>query len=728
MLRERDDFTSIRANPWTGRIRLVYPPGLEEPEIVEILESTVGAAVAAVGRSAPRAMEPADRGNAAARAGVAPHRRSSKWVAPVAVVGGGLGVVLAAHVAHRATELFPARVVRGGLLVWLVTSAALVWSSLSEADDLVKLRRRHAIRELLRFAKPYRRQLVASHVANLASRSATIATLYLIGATVDAVTSPSKTVVLGRGLLARRVTLVQLAMLFGGVIVVGGALEYYSQRVFMRTAHKIAHDIRIKLHAHIQSLEFHELANTNRGVYLTLLNEDINRIVLLFSSYWMVSRELGMSISAMGGFYIHHPGFAGMVITPLPSLILLGRFLEGRIRGRFSTARTLAADLGGELSSALDGIETIRANSRERASSQWISNSSEAYRKQLDSAVDLTALYNPIAASAGHVLRAATGYLIGNYARHQGLSTGTYISLVLMCGMITIPIRGIARDLPHILSTLASLSRVFEAFGLEVEDPDVGETLDDTQVRGAIAFRGVDFSYRPGSRLFEGFTAQIQPGEVTAFVGQTGSGKSTLAKLLLRFHDLDGGLVTLDGRDLSKIRRTDLRRSIAYVGQDIFLFNGSIRQNIAFSEDGIDDELVVEVARTAKAHEFIEQLPQGYDTRVGERGQKLSGGQRQRIGIARALYAPRPIVILDEATSALDSVTEASLHESLTQEFVGRTVIVIAHRLSAIKGADQIHVLDDGELVETGSHEELLRSEGGRYARFWELQTDGDRE
>lgn len=629
------------------------------------------------------------------------------------------------HIARRARQLFPRRLVRVGFVVWVSTSALAVWTNLRSGDDPIAKRRTRAIRQLyVHFARRYRRQLGLGLLTAFAGRATYAATLASIGAIVDAALSPNHTAVVGRGAFTRRISLTGLGVVSLGLVAATNVLDYYSRRTFMRAAHAIAHDIRIELYAHIQSLEFRELADANRGSYLALLHEDINRIELLFSSTWMMSRELSFALCSVVGFYLSHPGFAGMIATPMPGLLLVGQYLESRIRSRVDRARKSAAELGGTLSSALDGIETIRAFAREQTAIQWIDESSAEFRGRLDSTVDVTALYEPLAASAGHGLRVLTALVVGSYTGGGRMSTGNYVTLVLLSGMVALPLRGIARDLPHILSTLASVSQVFQAFELDTEEPEVGEPLDGSQVRGEIEFHGLDFAYPSGHRVFSGFSAQVPAGRISAFVGETGSGKSTLAKLLLRFHEPTGGFITLDGRQLCDLRSADVRRSISYIGQDIFLFNGTVAENIAFGQDHVDDELVVEAARAAEAHEFIEQLVDGYDTMVGERGQKLSGGQRQRVGIARALYAPRPIIILDEVTSALDAVTEANLYESLADKLAGRTVIVIAHRLSAVRSADRIHVLDAGEIIEAGSHDELLALEHGRYARFWALQTD----
>jgi ATP-binding cassette subfamily B protein len=240
--------------------------------------------------------------------------------------------------------------------------------------------------------------------------------------------------------------------------------------------------------------------------------------------------------------------------------------------------------------------------------------------------------------------------------------------------------------------------------------------------RGRVTFDGVSFSYDDGFTVLDGIDIDIPAGQTAAIVGATGSGKTTLLKLLLRFADVDAGAVKLDGHDVRDLRAASLRRSIGLVSQDVFLFHGTVRENIAYGAPDADLDDIVKAADLAEADGFIRELPDGYDTVVGERGQKLSGGQRQRISIARAILTNPAVLVLDEATSAVDNETEAAIQRSLEKVAVDRTTIVVAHRLSTIRHADRIHVLDRGKLVESGTHEQLVSREGP-YHSLWRVQT-----
>jgi ATP-binding cassette subfamily B protein len=269
---------------------------------------------------------------------------------------------------------------------------------------------------------------------------------------------------------------------------------------------------------------------------------------------------------------------------------------------------------------------------------------------------------------------------------------------------------------------MASTNRILDVVDARPGLVDGDRPLPRGSVKGEIGFEDITFSYRDGHPVLTEVRLTADAGLTTAFVGATGSGKTTLVKLLLRFYDVDSGQITVDGADVRDLRSRDLRRAIGLVSQDVFLFHGTVRDNIAYGRPDATHEEIRAAADIAEAHEFITRLPEGYDTIVGERGQKLSGGQRQRVSIARAVLVDPPILVLDEATSAVDNETEAAIQRSLERISLDRTTLVIAHRLSTIRHADRIYVLDDGRVAAVGTHEELLEV-GGIYRALWDVQT-----
>jgi len=268
---------------------------------------------------------------------------------------------------------------------------------------------------------------------------------------------------------------------------------------------------------------------------------------------------------------------------------------------------------------------------------------------------------------------------------------------------------------------MASTRRILNLLEVPIRTHSGSTALPIDKVQGELRFENLSFAYANGAEVLHGINMHISPGETIAVVGQTGSGKSTLMKLLLRFYAPTGGVIRLDGRDLTELKIPDLRAAFGLVSQDVFLFHGSVAENIAYGRPGAGQAEIEAAAMAAEAHDFIQQLPQAYDTIVGERGQKLSGGQRQRVSIARAVLKDPPVLILDEATSAVDNETEAAIQRSMQVITQGRTTLVVAHRLSTIVNADRIYVLDQGRVAEQGSHAELV-AENGLYAALWRVQ------
>jgi ATP-binding cassette, subfamily B, bacterial len=322
----------------------------------------------------------------------------------------------------------------------------------------------------------------------------------------------------------------------------------------------------------------------------------------------------------------------------------------------------------------------------------------------------------------------------GWLALEGGLAVGAFGLLVFLTQRLLWPFTRVGAILDQYQRAMASTRRVLDLLAVKSTIVDGPRRLPIDAIDGDLRFEGVRFAYVAGTPILDGLDLDLPAGETTAIVGSTGAGKSTLIKLLLRFYDPDdaGGPVRIDGQDVRDFELRDLRRAISLVSQDVYLFEGTVRENIAYGWPApVDDpaawhepppERIVEAARLAEAHEFILALPNGYDTIVGERGQKLSGGQRQRIAMARAVLKDAPILVLDEATASVDNETEAAIQRSLQTICRDRTTVVIAHRLSTVRHAARIHVLDQGRVVESGTHEELLGHEG-IYAGLWRVQT-----
>lgn len=377
--------------------------------------------------------------------------------------------------------------------------------------------------------------------------------------------------------------------------------------------------------------------------------------------------------------------------------------------------------MNSRLANNLSGINTIKSFTAEDYESARLAGESEAYRKSNARAIKLSAAFLPLIRML--VLVGFTAILFwGGMATYAGkISIGNYSVLLVLVQRMLWPLVSLGEIFDKYQRSMASTNRVMDLLDtpINITTGDISLPID---ISGEIDFKQVTFAYQHREPVIKKLSLYIPAGKTVAIVGSTGSGKSTLVKLLLRFYDISSGMIAIDGINIQKLNLRDLRRSIGLVSQDVFLFHGTVAENIAYGSFDATDGQIVEAATRAEADDFIMRLPQGYETIVGERGQKLSGGQRQRIAIARAVLKNPPILVLDEATSAVDNETEAAIQRSLERITVNRTTIAIAHRLSTIRNADCIYVMEHGELVESGTHEELL-AKNGIYANLWRVQS-----
>jgi ATP-binding cassette subfamily B protein len=428
-------------------------------------------------------------------------------------------------------------------------------------------------------------------------------------------------------------------------------------------------------------------------------------------------------------FVLLAPGIAWLAMVPIP-FILWGTFLfQSRLAPRYDAVRDQAGVISDRLANNISGIATIKSFAAESYESHRVSQDSDSYRQQNKRAIALSVIFKPLLRLlilTGFVL---TLYLGGREVLRGDLSVGTYGFMVFIVEDLLWPFTELSDIMVEYHRAMASVRRVMGLLDTPNAIPCGGSASAATtesrlplhSIQGAVHFDAITFAYDNRKPVLRNLSFAVSARSTVGIVGSTGSGKSTLVKLLLRFYDVQQGSISIDGVDVRHYNVADLRRCIGWVSQDVFLFHGTVAENIRYGSFSASLEQVIQAAESAEAHAFIEQLPQGYDTIVGERGQKLSGGQRQRLAIARAILKDPPILVLDEATSAVDNETEAAIQKSLAKIAKGRTTISIAHRLSTIRHADCIFVMRDGHIVERGKHDELLRL-CGIYAGLWNLQ------
>ncbi|MGH9194041.1 MAG: ABC transporter ATP-binding protein [Acidimicrobiales bacterium] len=600
----------------------------------------------------------------------------------------------------------------------------------TEAPPLVRL---------WRHARGHRRTVVAAIGFSVLNKLADVVPELLIGAAVDVVVRADDSLVATvLGVEGRFAQLVVLAIINVAVWLVESASEFVANVLWRNLAQTIEHEARMDAYRHVQRLELAWFEDQSTGGLLSILNDDVNQLERFLDIGANELVRTFVNVVFVGVvFFVAEPVLGVVAFLPIPIIVWGSIRYQRRLEPRYTVVRQAAGDLGALLANNVSGIATIRAFTAEERESERVAAASGVYREANREAIRLSSAFIPLIRLA--ILAAFTlTLLIGGRAALDGtLEVGVFSVLVYMTQRLLWPLTRLGETFDLYQRAMASTRRILDLLAVDPTIVDGRHALP-VPVRGEVRFESVRFAYvqaptpsvagkggdgaRPQRPVLDGFDLVVPPGETHAIVGSTGAGKSTVVKLLLRLYDTSTGRIALDGVDVRNVPLAELRHAIGYVGQDVFMFQGTVRENLAYGRPDAADSDLERAARLAEAHDFIAELPDGYDTVVGERGQKLSGGQRQRLSIARAILKDPPLLVLDEATSAVDNETEAAIQRSL--ELVGRdrTVIVIAHRLSTVRHADRIHVLEEGRIVESGSHDELV-GERGLYAALWRIQT-----
>jgi len=481
-------------------------------------------------------------------------------------------------------------------------------------------------------------------------------------------------------------------------------------------------DLTVALYEHLQRQSLGYYSDRQTGELLTRLSKDTADMEPFMAHDVpdiIVNVSMLVGISAI--LFSLDPALAALTLIPLPLLALFVVRFSDRMHEAFTRARGHYGALSALLQDNLSGMKEIQVFSNEVRENRRVRSQAQRHTRDRLKANKLEALWTPgieVIAGAGTVIVAWFG---GRAALQGTLPVEDLVAFVLYLGLFYQPLRLLARTSEGFQEARTGAQHVCEMLDVrpEVVDPPGG--LDCGRVRGKVLFEGVDFEYEPDLPVLNNVSFEIKPGQTLALVGPTGAGKSTIVSLIPRFYDPTRGRVLIDDIDVSAMRLASVRRNVSMVLQDTFLFAGTVKENLRFGNEGASDEEIVEAAKAANAHSFIEALPRGYDTRVGERGVRLSGGQKQRLSIARAVLKDAPVLILDEATSSVDTQTEEVIRKALQELMRERTAIVIAHRLSTVRHADLIAVLEGGSIVELGTHEHLMQCEG-LYRKLYDRQ------
>ena len=579
------------------------------------------------------------------------------------------------------------------------------------------------LRELWRYARGHRPRVAFAATFSLLNKACDVAPELLIGAAVDVVAKGSDSFV--GGLFGVEDKFTQLTILTVITVLVWfaeSATEYIAVVTWRNLAQTIEHEARIDTYRHVQELEMAYFEDRTSGGLMTVLNEDVNqleRFLDLGPHKLLITAANVVFVGIV--FFVVSPLLAALAFLPIPVIVVGSLWYQTRLEPRYARVREAGGEIGNTLTNSLGGMATIKAFSGEEREAERVAADSRAYREANRDAIRFSTAFNPLirmAVLAGFTMTLIVG---GRAALRGELALGVFSMLVYMTQRLLWPLVQLGETLDLYQRAMASCRRIF---GLLAVEPTIVPGTHDLElpVRGAVRFDDVRFAYGTGTEVLKGLTIEVPAGETHAIVGATGSGKSTVVKLLLRLYEPTGGRITVDGTPIDELTFRSLRQATGFVAQDVFLFHGTIRENLTYGRpDATDDELR-RATELAEAATFVEAMPQGYDTVVGERGQKLSGGQRQRLTIARAILRDPAILVLDEATSAVDNETEAAIQRSMAKVAAGRTTIVIAHRLSTVRHAHRIHVMEAGRVIEAGTHEELVGL-GGLYAALWRVQT-----
>ncbi|GAB6878565.1 ABC transporter ATP-binding protein [Halorubrum gandharaense] len=631
----------------------------------------------------------------------------------------------------------------------------------AEEPNAFEVYRDRVERPLIRLFREYAADeahwLVVGMVANVIARVASLVPAVVLGVAIDSVFREEEgaftfPVVPDAWLPTDSAAQFELSVvLIVGAFVVTGVFTFIYGIAANNFAHRVMHAVRTDSFDRMQRLDMTFFDDKQTGEVMSVLNNDASNLEVFLDNALQNSARLGVMVAGIAGVLFYYNWELALVtLSAIPLMVLFTLWFMRAVEPRYVEQRAIVGDLNTVLENALSGVELVKTSNTESYESDRVETASRNYFERTMDILRLNYVYRPGMELLAGLAFAAT-FLVGGYWLSQGppgpftstLTVGTFVTFIFLTQQFVAPLAEVSNIVDQYENAKASSERVFGLRDIPVRITDAEDAVAlgdvDGGVDGGVVYDDVSFGYVENAlqdpddadeMVIRDVSFTADPGDTVAFVGPTGAGKSTLLKLLLRLYEPTDGEVRVDGHDVRDVTVESLRSSIGYVSQDTTLFDGTIAENIRYGRfTGVDHDVsdrelrerVVEAAKAAEAHEFIDSLPKGYDTRIGENGVKLSGGQRQRVAIARVVLQDPAILILDEATSAVDTETEMLIQRSLDRLSEDRTTFTIAHRLSTIKDADTVLVLEDGAIVERGSHEDLLERDG-LYAKLWGVQ------